>query len=140
MVEEDLRTKLVNDTTLEALFTAQGVDPTDVGAVAYNRTPEVAPNTRIWFVRAETVNDDLLTGGRIIEHAIYDLECISPDLSTSMQFARAIQDLFNPFRGAMTDTFVQGCDVTDQSDDYIYHQDFSDRGLAAAALRMELII
>ncbi len=108
--------------------------------LAYNRTPEVAPNTRIWFVRAETVNDDLLTGGRIIEHAIYDLECISPDLSTSMQFARAIQDLFNPFRGAMTNTFVQGCDVTDQSDDYVYHQDFSDRGLAAAALRMELII
>ncbi len=140
MIEEDLRTKLVNDTTLEALFTAQGVDPETVGAVAYNRTPEVAPDTRIWFVRSETVNDDLLTGGRLIEHAIYDLECISPDLSTSMQFARAIQDLFNPFRGAMTDTFVQGCDVTDQSDDYVYHQDFSDRGLAAAALRMELII
>jgi hypothetical protein len=139
VIEEDLRTKLIEDNTLRDLFEAQGVDPTSLGAVSYNHTPEVAPDTRIYFVRSETTNENLLTGLPVIEHAFYPVECVSPDLSTSMQFARALQNL-NTFRGPMGDTFVQAIDVSDQSDEYVYKYDYADEGLAVSPVRIEVMI
>ena len=139
MIEEDLRTKLIDDDTIHDLFVAQGVDPNAVGAISYNHLPERRPDTCIYFVRSETTNESLLGGLTIIEHAIYDVECISPDLSTSMQFAAALQNL-NTFRGPMGNTFVQAVDVSDQSDEYVYHHDYSDEGLAVAPVRIEMMI
>ncbi len=131
MIEEDLLAKLLTDNT-----TLLGGDES---AVAYNHTPEDAPLTRIFFQRAASDHERLLTGASVIEHVVFDIECVSPDLATSMGMATAIRAMCT-FTGTMGSTWVLACDVQDQSDEYVYHHDYADEGLAVDALRLELMV
>ncbi len=131
MIEEDLLAKFATDNT-----TLLGDDDL---AVSYNRTPEGAPATRMFFQRAETTYEPLLNGTPVVEHIVFDVECVSPDLATSMQLANAVRAM-NTFTGTMGDTLVLACDVQEQSDEYVYHHDYADEGLAVDALRLELMV
>ncbi len=138
MIEEDLRTKLLADNA--TLLGTSGL------AVSYNRTPEKAPATRIFFVRSETSYEPLIDGTPVIEHIVFDIECVSDDMATSMELAdaiRAMNGVLNttaPFTGTMGGTEVLACEVSDQSDQYVYHHDYADEGLAVDALRLELMV
>ncbi len=144
MIEEDLRTKLLADNAT-LLDTANLAVPGL--AVSYNKTPEKAPATRIFFVRSETSYEPLLNGTPVIEHVMFDVECVSDDMATSMELAdaiRAMNGVLNttaaPFTGTMGSTEVLACEVSDQSDQYVYHHDYADEGLAVDALRLELMV
>jgi hypothetical protein len=140
VIEQDLRDKILENVELADLFSQAGVDPAADGAIAYNHMPENPPTTRIWFVRNTTDHDRLLGGKSALQHAFFDVECASTTLDTAMLMAKTFEDVFPIFRGPMGQTWVQACDVSEQSDDYVYHHDYADEGLAVAPLQLHVML
>ena len=131
MIEEDLLLKFKTDNY-------DFLDGQELG-VSYNHTPENAPATRIYFQRVSTDHERLIGGKSVIEHVMFDVECISNDMAIAMQLAEAVRSMCT-FRGPMGNTWVQACDVNDQNDTYVYHNEFSDDGVTIDALRLELMV
>lgn len=130
-VAENLKTKVLADTTVEAKV---------AGRMSYVRVPQNTIKPYIWYAQSGSTHDVALDdspGGP--NRRTFDLECISTVPDEARSIVDAVQAALNSYRGSFGDSTCQGIFAQEQQDGYEPRGISGDSGLYVCALLVEVV-
>lgn len=108
------------------------------GRMHQNSTPQDASKPFVWYQRTMENEPLTLDGVGGLRQVMFDVECVTPDVSTAESLADKVKTRLNGKRGTFGNSAAKGVFVADHSDDYAPKSVGGDSGLHVAAFAVTI--
>ena len=128
-IAADLKTYVTASTSCNAVIS---------GRMHQNHPPQDSNKPFLWYMRTSENEELTMDGVGGLKKAIFDVECVTADITTAESLADKVKTRLNGKSGSFGASTAQGVFVEEHADDYAPKSIGSDSGLHVAAFNVTI--